>query len=163
MTKEQLDNTLRELLENIMIQETIDEESKRAVKEIIEDKIKFKSEWSDKLDIRDETLGELLDNNENYMFSAGKKGERLNLDYAYVPGINLSGAYVAYAVLDGAYLKGAICCRADLTEANLREADLDRAVLLGANLNEVDLRWSYLKGVKIKRSQINTMIIEEDL
>ncbi len=49
--------------------------------------------------------------------------------------------------LSEAILCGANLCKANLHEADLRGVDLDRA---------------NLKDVKIKRSQLDTMIIEED-
>lgn len=99
--------------------------------------------------------------------------KRLDLSYAYLPGINLAEAYLEGAKLTGANLRGAsfyesnlsgadfnnaclmeaIFLDSDLSWANFananleracfRESDLTRAMLLGANLNETSLEGAY--------------------
>ena len=94
-------------------------------------------------------LKEILEQHRLWIESAGKHGQRANLEYADLGGANLYGANLWGAYLTRANLRGANLYRADLTGADLTGANLKDANLWGANLSRANLRGAYLRGADL--------------
>jgi hypothetical protein len=78
----------------------------------------------------------------------------LNLQSAYLSGVDLSGANLSgvdlsRAVLSGAVLRSTILSGVDLSRANLRDADLSGAILRSTILRDADLSGAILSGVDL--------------
>ena len=73
-------------------------------------------------------LNQVLEQHKIWIESAGKHGQRANLEYANLTGASLSGAYLKDANLKGANLTGAKLTGANLLGANLRYANLTGAI-----------------------------------
>ena len=95
-------------------------------------------------------LNQILEQHKFWIESAGKHGQRANLEYANLTDANLEGADLRGANLYGAKLRGANLKDANLSGANLSGADLRVAnlkdtVLSGAVLSGAVLSGAYLK------------------
>ena len=87
------------------------------------------------------------------------KGERADLQDAYLRGADLRGAYLQRADLQDAdlqdaYLRGADLRGADLQRADLQDADLQGADLRGAYLRGADLRGAYLQRADLQDADL---------
>jgi hypothetical protein len=81
-------------------------------------------------------------------------GGRLNLPYAELSHIDLTGADLRFADLEGADLSQANLHGADLAGAKLLEADLSNANLSNANMILAVLRYADLSGAKVVSAQL---------
>ena len=81
--------------------------------------------------------------------------EKIDLQWAFLPGAHLSWAHLKEANLRGAHLRGA-----HLKEANLRGADLMKAKLQGANLEKANLEKAHLVGADLERAHLERANLE---
>ena len=105
-------------------------------------------------------LKEILDQHRLWIESAGKHGQRANLEYADLGGANLYGANLWGAYLTRANLRGANLYRADLTGANLKGANLKDANLWGANLWGANLRHANLYAANLTGANLKGANLE---
>ena len=95
-------------------------------------------------------LNQILDQHKIWIESAGKHGQRANLEYANLKDASLYRADLEGTNLECASLRGADLTDANLEYANLQGADLRGANLRGANLKDAILRGAVLSGAYLK-------------
>ena len=106
-------------------------------------------------------LNQVLEQHKIWIESAGKHGQRANLEYANLTGASLKGANLRDANLTRANLARADLAGANLTRADLRFANLTDANLTDANLAGAYLWDAYLRGANLNRANLtNTILLD---
>ena len=101
-------------------------------------------------------LNQILEQHKFWIESAGKHGQRANLEYANLTDANLEGAD-----LDGANLEKANLEKANLTDANLEGADLRGANLYGAKLRGANLKDANLSGANLSGADLRVANLKD--
>ena len=99
------------------------------------------------------------------MWLEGKEGgERADLRYTNLNGINLTGADLRYVNLSGADLRYANLRYANLSDADLRKTDLSNANLINTGLRDANLRNANLRCANLRNTNLwNAALRNTDL
>ncbi len=139
MNEKQLDKTLREVLEN---------------HEKYQNKFNLDPKDPEWLRLSNDETGRLfLNANLNHSHLTGSSFKYANLGYSDFSNCSLFFANLQDSIMQNVNLDGA-----DLRYSSIKDVNIQ-----GAHLCNIDFTDAYLTGSKIKRSQLDTMIIEEDV
>ena len=104
--------------------------------------------------ITKEELDMILKNHEQWLKTEGKDGERANLSYTDLTGVDLIWANLSGANLSWTNLHGAMLAYANLQGSNLSGANLKYAYLVGADLTSADLKDANLNDAELTNANL---------